>query len=99
MEVAARRRRQTLGFALAVVMVALGVGAYVLIKGDSFDSNPSPPMADSKSAKRPGPTKGISCGLAVAMLNLDSETSVRGDGLERRAAELQRLPRKSLDLA
>ena len=32
------------------------------------------------------------------MLNLDSETSVRGEGVDRRAAELQRLPRKSLDL-
>jgi hypothetical protein len=99
MEVAARRRRQTLGFALAVVVVALGIGAYVLSKGGSFDSlRPSPPVADGKGAARPGSEKGASRGLAVAMLNLDSETRVRGEGVDRRAAELQRLPRKSLDL-
>jgi len=37
-------------------------------------------------------------GLPVAMLNLDSETSVRSNRDERHTTELQRLPRKRLDL-
>ena len=88
-EAAARRRRAlTFSFGVAAVLFALGV--YFVNQGAG-------PAAIGKKDSHPREKSGAHR-FEVAMLNLDSETSLRGEGGERRRTELQRLPRNKLDL-
>ena len=93
-----RRRRILVGTVAAAVVIA-AIAAYVVYSGA-----PSPPrqlpgqIAGGGNSKQPSPKSGAADGPSVAMLNLDSETSLRSNGDQPRTTELQRLPRKRLDL-
>jgi hypothetical protein len=90
-------RRRILVGAMAATVVIAAIAAYVVYSGA-----PSPPrpgqIAGGGNPKQPSQESGASGGLSVAMLNLDSETSLRSNGDQPRTTELQRLPRKRLDL-
>jgi methionine-rich copper-binding protein CopC len=99
-EVATRRRRRVLIGVLAAAMIVAGIVVYVFsTRAVSPGHQAAPQVARGASEKQP-PQKlaGPEDGLSVAMLNLDSETTVRSDGGQRHTTELQRLPRKRLDL-
>jgi hypothetical protein len=92
------RRRILVGVMAAAVVIA-AVAAYVIYRGAPSELRQSPgQIAAGNNAKRPSQESGAGDGLSVAMLNLDSETSLRSNGDQPRTTELQRLPRKRLDL-
>jgi hypothetical protein len=92
------RRRILVGMMAAAVMIAM-VAAYVVYRGALSNSRQSPDqIAGASNSKQPFQKSGAADGLSVAMLNLDSETSLRSNGDQARTTELQRLPRKPLDL-
>jgi hypothetical protein len=97
-ETKSRRRRRVLGFSVAGGVLAFGIVAYIVSQRALDQPRTPPPVAAGKDQSQSPPGRALSPSLAVAMLNLDSETTVRGSGQERRATELQRLPRKKLDL-
>jgi hypothetical protein len=92
-----RGRRILVGMMAATVVIAT-VAAYVVYRGAlSKPRQPPSQIAVGSNSKQP-PQKSAADGLSVAMLNLDSETSLRSNGDQPRTTELQRLPRKRLDL-
>lgn len=98
--VAIRRHRRVLIAVLAAAIMIAGIVIYVFsTQAVSLQHRSVPQVASGGTEKQtlskaPGPEVGVS----VAMLNLDSETTVRSDGGQRHTTELQRLPRKRLDL-
>jgi hypothetical protein len=91
-------RRRVLVTAIAVSLAVVGYVAYVAAGGGvPWVRQRTQQTAGANGTKQASPDKTID-GLPVAMLNLDSETSVRSNGDERHTTELQRLPRKRLDL-
>jgi hypothetical protein len=93
-----RRRLILVGTMAAAVVIAAAIAAYVYI-GPSSQPRQSPgQIAGGGNPKQPLQKSGAADGLSVAMLNLDSETSLRSNGDQPRTTELQRLPRKRLDL-
>jgi hypothetical protein len=98
-EVASRHRRQVLVLTVGMAAVVLGVGVYLAVKAPPLGRRKGSESAENaKKVVQPSPQRGGTRGLAVAMLNLDSETTVRGADSERGSTELQRLPRNRLDL-
>ena len=81
-------------------MIIVGIVAYVFsTRAVSPKHQPTSQVASGGSEKQPPPrSAGPEDGVSVAMLNLDSETTVRSDGGQPHTRELQRLPRKRLDL-
>ena len=99
-ELAVRRRRRVQVGVLAAAIVILGIVIYLFsTQAVSPERRPLPQVAGGGTEKQPATkTPGPEGGVSVAMLNLDSETTVRSDGGQRHTTELQRLPRKRLDL-
>ena len=95
------RRRRILVGVLAAAVVIVAIAAYVLSTGIVFPGHrPAPQEAGTGSEKKlpTVPKTGVGDGRFVAMLNLDSETTERSVGGQRHTTEVQRLPRKRLDL-
>jgi hypothetical protein len=93
-----RSRRRVIASTIAVAVVIAGVVFYFVSRPTPLKPPRSPNQVADGSAKQSSPKTVPGDRLSVAMLNLDSETSIRSTGGQRRTTELQRLPRTRLDL-